>query len=463
MTRDMTSGRPMAKILAFCGPLIIGNLFQQFYNLADSVIVGRLLGVNSFAAVGSTGSLNFFVLGFAIGICSGFTIPIAQSFGAGDYNSVRRRAVQIIWLGLAFSVVLTLLTYFTTAGILRLVNTPAEIFADAYRYIFIIFMGLGAIILYNLGAGVLRALGDSRTPLLFLVAAVIINVGLDILFMAGFGMGVEGAAYATVLSQAASGMGCIVYIWLKVPILRIRKDDMRPDWKDMGRITAIGVPMGLQFSITAIGSIILQSAVNSLGASAVASITAASRVHNIVASPLDTAGLAMATYCGQNLGAGKPGRIRAGMRCMTIAVMIYCAAAFTVNFFAGVPIARLFISSAQPSILAASHKYLMAISAAYPLLAIVNVYRNSLQGLGFSKSAMFAGLAELIGRTLAAFGLVKSLGFTGVCFADPMAWIFADCILLPMYFSKMRVIEKSIDSSRNNSVLPPAPAEDAPH
>ncbi len=452
MTRDMTTGRPLARILAFCGPLIIGNLFQQFYNLADSMIVGRLLGVNAFAAVGSTGSLNFFVLGFAIGICSGFTIPIAQSFGAGDHDAVRRRAGQVVWLGIGFSVILTLLTYFGTDGILRLVNTPEEIFQDAYRYIFIIFMGLGAIILYNLGAGVLRALGDSRTPLLFLIAAVTINVGLDILFISGFHMGVEGAAYATVISQASSGIGCVIYIALKVPILRIRRDDMRPDWRDMWHITAIGVPMGLQFSITAIGSIILQSAVNRLGSAAVASITAASRVHNIVASPLDTAGLTMATYCGQNLGAGKVDRVRQGMRCMTIVAMIYCAAAFVINHFAGVPIARLFIDSAEDAILANSQKYLMTISAAYPLLAIVNIYRNSLQGLGFSRSAMLAGIAELLGRSLVAFGLVDSLGYTAVCFADPMAWIFADCILLTLYFTKMRFLERTISRPADSAV-----------
>ena len=317
MTRDMTTGSPLGRILAFCAPLLVGNLFQQFYNLADSIIVGRLLGVNAFAAVGSTGALNFLVLGFALGICSGFAIPIAQSFGAGDAEAVRSRTGQLVWLGLIFSLGLTVLTFFTTDDILRLINTPAEIYNDAYTYIFIVFMGSGATILYNLSSSILRALGDSRTPLLFLIAAVIVNVVLDILFMASFGMGVEGAALATVISQAASGLACLLYMHARVPALHLSASHLRPSLRRMAYIASIGVPMGLQFSITAVGSIILQGAVNSLGAGAVAAVSAGSRVHNIMAAPMETAGITMATYCGQNLGAGKPDRIRKGVMAIT--------------------------------------------------------------------------------------------------------------------------------------------------
>lgn len=447
MTRDMTTGSPLSRILAFCAPLIVGNLFQQFYNLADSIIVGRYLGVNAFAAVGSTGALNFLVLGFALGICSGFAIPIAQSFGAGDEEAVRSRTGQLIWLGLIFSAALTLLTYFTTGAILRLVNTPEEIYEEAYRYIFIIFMGSGATILYNLSSGVLRALGDSRTPLLFLIGAVVINVVLDILFMARLGMGVEGAAIATVISQAVSGLACLIYIRKSVPILRLNQNHLRPDLRRMVYIASIGVPMGLQFSITAIGSIILQSAVNSLGAGAVAAVSAGSKVHNIVVAPLETAGITMATYCGQNLGAGEAGRIRAGVRSITIVSMFYCVFALAVNYFAGTAIACLFMDASETAILAQTHEYLVINGIAYPLLAIIFIFRNSLQGMGFSSSAMFAGLAELIARSIIAFGFVGRFAFHAVCFANPLAWVFADAILLYLYASRMHRLDRMLPVS----------------
>ena len=442
MTRDMTTGSPLRRILAFCAPLLIGNLFQQFYNLADSIIVGRLLGVNAFAAVGSTGALNFLVLGFALGICSGFAIPIAQSFGAGDTQAVRSRTGQLVWLGLIFSLGLTVLTFFTTDDILRITNTPANIYDQAYRYIFIVFMGSGATILYNLASGVLRALGDSRTPLLFLIVAVFINVLLDILFMAGFGMDVEGAAYATVISQAASGLACLMYIKLKVPVLHISKADLKPNLRRMGYIASIGVPMGLQFSITAVGSIILQSAVNTLGASAVAAVSAGSRVHNIVAAPLETAGITMATYCGQNLGAARLSRIRSGIRSITVVSMFYCLLALAVNAFAGSAIARLFLDASETAILSDVHDYLVINGMAYPMLAVIFIFRNSLQGMGFSNSAMFAGLAELIGRSIVAFGFVGRFAFGAVCFANPLAWLFADLILLPLYAVKLRRLDE---------------------
>ena len=335
MTRDMTTGSPLKSILRFCVPLLIGNLFQQFYNLADSVLVGRILGLNAFAAVGTTGALSFLILGFATGSCSGLAIPIAQSFGAGDLESVRRRTAQLVWLGFGITAIIRLICFFWTDDLLRLMNTPAEIFDDAYRYIFIVFMGVGATMLYNLSSAVLRSLGDSRTPLHFLIAAAVVNVILDIVFMKYLHCGVEGAAWATVLSQLASGIACLVYMAKKIPVLNLHHDDMKPDWKRICYMAAIGVPMGLQFAITAVGSIILQGAVNGLGAQAVAAVSAASKVHNVVAAPLETCGIAMATYCGQNLGAGQYARIRRGIWSTTAAAMIYCALAFVFNYSAG--------------------------------------------------------------------------------------------------------------------------------
>ena len=444
MTRDMTTGSPLSRILAFCAPLLVGNLFQQFYNLADSILVGRILGVNAFAAVGSTGALSFLILGFALGICSGFAIPIAQSFGAGDEEAVRGRAGQLVWLGLLFSGLITLATFFWTDDILRLIRTPAEIFDDAYRYIFVVFMGTAATILYNLSSSVLRALGDSRTPLFFLIAAVVVNVFLDLLFMKELGMGVEGAALATVISQAASGMACLIYMRLRVPMLHLSGRNLRPNLRRMGLIAAVGIPMGLQFSITAVGSIILQSAVNGLGASAVAAVSAGAKVHNIVAAPLETCGVAMSTYCGQNLGAGQIRRIRDGIRTGTAVSFLYCALGFAVNCLAGNAIAMLFVDPSETLILREVHRYLVAVGAAYPMLAVIFVFRNGLQGMGYSRQAMGAGLAELVARVLVAFGFVGRFGFQAVCFANPTAWLFADAILLVLYRKAIHNLESGV-------------------
>ena len=273
------------------------------------------------------------------------------------------------------------------------------------------------------------------------MGAVTVNVFLDVLFMKTLHMGVEGAALATVLSQAASGFACLLYIRRKVPVLRLDRRSLRPSPRRMGYIASIGVPMGLQFSITAVGSIILQSAVNGLGANAVAAVSAASKVHNIVAAPLETCGVAMATYCGQNLGAGRIDRIREGLRAMVVVSFLYCGFGFLVDAFAGTDIAQLFVDASESAILSDVHRYLVAIGSAYPMLAIIFLFRNGLQGMGFSNKAMLAGLAELVARVVVAFGFVGRLGFRAVCFANPAAWLAADLLLLSLYHIEMRKID----------------------
>ena len=443
MTRDMTTGSPISRILAFCAPLLVGNLFQQFYNIADSVLVGRILGVNAFAAVGSTASLNFLILGFALGICSGFAIPIAQSFGAGDLETVRYRTGQLVWLGAIFSALIVGVSALWTDDILRLIHTPEEIFDDAYRYILIVFLGAGATILYNLSSAVLRALGDSRTPLYFLIGAAGVNVILDVVFMRGLGTGVEGAAWATVLSQALSGAACLIYIRAKVPVLRLGAKHLRPDPARLLFIASIGVPMGLQFSITAIGSIMVQSAVNSLGTGAVAAVSAGTKVSTLVSAPLESCGVAMATYCGQNLGAGQVRRIRDGIHGITAAACGYCVCALAFNIFAGSAVAACFLDAAETAILSDVRSYLITQSCAYPMLAVIFIFRNGLQGMGFSRQAMAAGLAELAARAIVTFGFVGAMGFRAVCFANPLAWLFADVFLLTLYRVEMRKLDRA--------------------
>lgn len=444
MTRDMTNGSPIRQILSFCIPLLIGNLFQQFYNLADSIIVGQMLGTDAFAAVGSTSSLNFLVLGFALGVCSGFTIPISQSFGAGDMAAVRRRCGQAVWLCLLTTAFITGLTFFGTGWILRITNTPEKLYADAYTYIFIVFMGTGALVLYNMVSSVLRALGDSRTPLYFLIVATVVNIVLDIVFMGPCGMGVEGAAYATVIAQFLSGLACLVYIRRKLPLLHLSRQDLRPDWREMGRIAGVGLPMGLQFSITAIGSVMMQSAVNSLGDVVVAAVSVANKVHNILFIPMDTLGLAMATYCGQNLGAGRIDRIRKGIRQILWVGLGYCTFSLIAGRFFTPAIALLFVDAAETEVLRLAHYQLTILTACHPILLVLLVFRNSLQGMGFSNSAMMAGLAELAARAIAVHTMVDIWGFTGTVLGHVLAWLLADVVLLPLYFYKTRRAERHL-------------------
>ena len=442
--RDLTTGSPLRKILLFTLPLLLGNLFQQFYNLADSLIVGRYLGINAFAAVGSTGSLSFMIIGFALGVCSGCAIPIAQCFGAGSPQEIRKYIGQIIHVGVAVTLGIMLLTFFGTKPVLVLLETPEELFDDAYRYIFTIFMGVAATMLYNMSGSVLRALGDSRTPLLFLIFAALLNVFLDILFIARFGMGVEGAAYATVIAQLLSGLACLEYIRRRVQILHLSASDLRPDFPRIRRLFKISLPMGLQMSITAIGTIILQGAVNSLGAATVAAVTAASKIGNIISSPFDSLGIATATYSGQNLGAGEMRRIHKGIRWVFFIGIAYSLCAFGIVFFFGSKIACVFMDPGETEILRLVQTYLNIIGASYPMLTVIMVLRNALQGLGFSNSAMLSGLAELVARSLTAFTLVGVLGFYAVCLAHSFAWVAADLILIPLYFIQIRKLDKTV-------------------
>ena len=305
MTKEMTTGKPYKLILSFALPMIFGNVFQQLYNMVDTIIVGKYVGVDALAAVGSTGAINFLVIGFALGICSGFSIPVAQSFGAGNHSQMRKYVANSIYLSVIASIILTVSTMLLTGPILRITNTPEEIYDDAYRYIIVIFAGISATIFYNMLSGILRALGDSKTPLVFLGISSVLNIILDLTFIIVFKWGVFGASFATVISQGISALLCLFYTIKNYDILRFDSFELKPDLEKMKKLVVIGVPMALQFSITAIGSIILQSAVNTLGKTAVASMTAAIKIQTVAVGPMESMGITMATYCGQNRGAGK--------------------------------------------------------------------------------------------------------------------------------------------------------------
>ncbi len=441
MVRDMTTGNSAKQILKFSLPLLIGTVFQQFYNMVDSIIVGKFLGTQPFAAVGMTGSITFFVLGLVFGACSGFAIPVAQDFGAHDEAGVRRCVANIIHIGVIFGLVMTLATTLLTRQILVWMDTPEELMQDAYDYLFWIFLGIGSLMLYNLLAGILRSLGDSTTPLIFLILSSLLNIGLDVLLVWTLNVGVKGAAIATVIAQLISGLGCLVFMIRKFPMLRLTREDLRPDLPTIRRLSGIGFPMGLQFSITAIGSIILQKSVNALGTTIIASVSAAAKVQNLVVSPMDAFGVSMATFAGQNYGAGRIDRVRRGVRQVFWMLTAYSLLALGIVYFSGSTIALLFVDASETEILACTQHFLIMNGLFYIPLGVIYVLRNTLQGVGFSKIAMLSGLFELVARSVMGLFVVPKFGFNAVCLAHPTAWIMADLILIVLYSILMKRLD----------------------
>ena len=441
MVRDMTTGNSAKQILKFSLPLLIGTVFQQFYNMVDSIIVGKFLGTQPFAAVGMTGSITFFVLGLVFGACSGFAIPVAQDFGAHDEAGVRRCVANIIHIGVIFGLVMTLATTLLTRQILVWMDTPVELMQDAYDYLFWIFLGIGSLMLYNLLAGILRSLGDSTTPLIFLILSSLLNIGLDVLLVWTLNVGVKGAAIATVIAQLISGLGCLVFMIRKFPMLRLTRKDLRPDLPTIRRLSGIGFPMGLQFSITAIGSIILQKSVNALGTTIIASVSAAAKVQNLVVSPMDAFGVSMATFAGQNYGAGRIDRVRRGVRQVFWMLTAYSLLALGIVYFSGSTIALLFVDASETEILACTQHFLIMNGLFYIPLGVIYVLRNTLQGVGFSKIAMLSGLFELVARSVMGLFVVPKFGFNAVCLAHPTAWIMADLILIVLYSILMKRLD----------------------
>lgn len=441
MTMDMTTGSPIKKILRFFIPVLLGNLLQQLYSTVDSIIVSNYVGVDAFAGVSVTGSLNFLILGLALGMCSGFAIPVSQEFGAGDTVKMRRCFANALYASAVISVVMAVVTAIFSPQILTVLKVPGDIFDYACTYIRLIFIGIPATVMYNLLSGVMRAVGDGRTPLIMLLLSTVLNVILDLVFILAFDMGVAGAAIATVLAQLVSGLLCLYVIFVKTDVLKVRKGEWSFSGALIKRLIGIGLPMGLQFSITAIGSNILQTSVNTLGSSAVAAIGAGAKAQFIFTTPLEAIGVTMATYAGQNLGARRIDRVRKGVKDITIIMAVYCAVAFALQLLVGKYIVMLFTGADAGAILTDANIYLNVVMGFSFLLAIVLIYRNTIQGLGYSNAAMLAGLMELVGRTFVALVLVKEFGFHGASYANPIAWICADVLLLPLYFKVIKRYE----------------------
>lgn len=444
MTKNMTKGSPMKLILGFSVPLLFGFLFQQFYSLVDTLIVGRFLGKENLAAVGATGSINFLIIGFCMGVCSGFSIPISHKFGAGDHSGLRRYAANCVWLAVAFAAALTVLTTCLCRQILTWMHTPENIIDGSYSYIWVIFLGIPVTFLYNMTSGIIRALGDSKTPVIFLVMSSFLNIGLDLFFILNLEMGVRGAALATVISQGVSGVCCLLFMIKKFEILRIQKDEWTPDGHMMRVLCGMGVPMGLQYSITAIGSVILQSATNTLGSDAVAAVTAAGRIGGFLACPFDAMGSTMATYGGQNVGAGRLDRVEQGLKSCILLGAGYSVIALCVSIFLGRPLATLFLDVSETAIINNVRFFMIMSTSFYFPLALVNIIRFLIQGMGFPTFAILAGVFEMAARTLAGLVLVPLFGFTGVALGSPTAWILADAFLIPAYFHVRKVLAKRL-------------------
>lgn len=431
---DLTTGNPFRSLLKFAIPVILGNLFQLFYTLADSVIVGKTLGADSLAAVGSTSIIIYFVFCFINGFTGGFGICLGQKCGAKDEKGMRKSVAVSTLLSIAFTVVLTLTCCLLSHQILRWMQIPADISGEAYDYMFVVLLGTGATVFYNMISNMLRALGDSKTPLYFLVFSSVLNIFLDILFIVPFHMGVAGAAWATILSQFFSAVLSLVVGLKNFPILHLHREDFT-DLKDTAILhLKTGFPMGFQMSVMCIGQLAMQSAVNRLGTSAIAGYTAANKVDQLSVLVDNAVGIALANYVAQNYGARLWDRIKTGVRScflMLTALNILMGALMLLGKSLVVP---LFVDHPTAEIIAYSNDYLWMVAPFYILLGALMVYRTTIQSMGNTWAPFGACILELFARVFCALFVSMYFGYRAICFSTPFAWIMALLLLLPVYF-----------------------------
>ena len=444
MQFDMTTGSPQKLIIKFIIPIILGNIFQQFYNMADTVIVGRFLGNGALAAVGSTGTIMCLLLGCFQGFTYGFGLVCAQRFGAGDMEELKHAVGNAITLIIGITIVGTALSLTLMPKLLELMNTPSDIYNDAYGYIMIISGGLFAIVIYNLSASFLRAIGNSRIPLYFLILSAMLNIILDIVFIAYFNLGVWGAALATVISQAVSGFLCIIYIVLKVPILHIKPHHLKLDFYISKSQLSIGFPMAMQYSICALGIIVVQSTLNMLGTTAIAAYNAANKLETVVTQPFPAMGVTLANYCAQNKGVNNFERIRDGVKkgfwiSTTYAVISAIAVNIIVPF-----VIPLFTTSNLSEMISYSQTFIFLDSLFFIPLGAIFVFRESLQGAGYSFMPMTAGIVELLSRFSMAVIAMNLLSFKWVCLANGITWLITGIFIAVVYYSIMKRYKRAI-------------------
>ena len=439
---DMTVGSPLRQITKFALPLILGYILQQMYLVIDAAIVGRWIGVEALAAVGASSSIMFLVMGFCNGACAGFSIPVAQSFGAKDYSKMRLYVANAVRISAVMATVVTLLSLMFCRRILQMVNTPADIFHDAYIFLMLQFAAIPLTFGFNLFSGQIRALGNSRQPFYFLITSAVVNVLLDVVLILGCGLGVAGAGIATWLSQALSVILCLWYIRKHMQLLIPKGDERRFDNKRTSILLNNGVPMGLQFSITGIGIIMLQSANNALGTTCVAAFTASMRIKYLFTCVFENIGVAMATYCGQNLGARRMDRVSKGVKDAITLMLIYFVFTFALIYPFADWMMRLFVDSGEAEVVGRAAQFMRIANYFYPALGLLTILRYSIQGLGFSNLSMLSGVMEMIARCGVSLWLVPALAWTGVCLGDPVAWIMADLFLIPAFLWVQQRLKK---------------------
>lgn len=452
MSKVLTSGSPWRVILVFAVPLLIGNVVQQMYQVVDAIVVGRHLGVGSLAAVGATGSLLFLLLGFAWGVTSGFAIPTAHAFGAGDQVAVRRSVAAGTLLTAAMSAVITLLAPLLAGPALRLLGTPEELVPEATTFAVVSFLGASTMMAFNYLSAIMRAIGDSRTPLLFLTLSCVLNIGLVVLLVAGLELGVGGAALATVVSQAVSVALCLWFVRRSVPVLRVHREDWRVTRGDLGLHLRLGLPMGFQASIIAIGALAVQVRLNALGSDAVAAYTTGARVDGVAIALLASLGLAVSMFVAQNHGAGRADRIRQGVVQSVWMSAVGGVALGAVLIRSGGSIVGLFVGPGEERVVTMASYLLLVNGALYVVLGVLFVLRGALQGLGHTFTPTLTGVIELVMRVGAAVVLGASFGFTGVVWGNPLAWLGAVAVLVPAYRREhRRLAERAPAYAKPNS------------
>lgn len=433
MELDMTKGRPTGLIMKFIIPIIIGNIFQQLYSMVDTIIVGRFVGVDALAAVGATGSVTFLILGFTQGLTTGFTVMTAQRFGAGDREGMRKSIGSAIILSVFVTIIMTVVSMLGMNRLLTWMNTPENIFAMTRQYIMIICAGICSNVLYNLLASILRSIGNSVVPLVLLVISSVTNIVLDYVLIVYGHMGVAGAAYATVISQGLSGVMCLIYIIKCVPTLHVKREHLKLEAQCVRNQLSVGIPMALQFSITAVGTILVQSALNLLGSTVVASYSVSCKVEQLVTQPFAAMGVTMATYCAQNRGINDLERIQKGVKIANVMSAIYAVLMYGVVYLIMPFVIRLFITENVDMVYGYARTYIIICGLFFIPLGMIFIFRNALQGCGFGFMPMMGGVVELVSRSVAAFAAASLLSYEGVCLANASAWLTAGIFLWIAY------------------------------
>ena len=441
--RDMTVGSPARNILYFALPLVLGYVLQHLYQVVDAAIVGRWVGVEGLAAVGASSSIMFLFLGFCNGACAGFSVPVAQAFGAKEYSLMRQYVANAIRIGIWISVLLTIPICVLCSPILRLVNVPDDIFHQAWIYLMLQFLGIPLAIAYNLLAGFIRSLGNSKEPFYFLLVSSATNIILDLIFVIVFKWGVFGAGFATLISQIVSVSLCYSFIIRQMKMLIPVGEERRYDSDHVTHLLNNGIPMGLQFSITGIGVIMLQSANNALGTMYVAAFTASMRVKYVFTTVFENIGVAMATYCGQNIGARRLDRVKSGLKAATGIMLVYFVFTFAVIFPFADEMMALFVDPSQRQIIDLASQYMRISNYFYPVLGMLTIFRYSIQGLGYSTLSLMSGVMEMLARCAVSIWMVPAMGFMGVCLGDPAAWCAADLFLFPAMYFLLRHLEQN--------------------